>query len=72
MRPDAKFNKAQDNLQRQMLSGQTWAGDMATGDNAITQTMNSGGFVADNAIESVKPLLGKPKVIVEASWDGKK
>jgi hypothetical protein len=70
-RPDPNFNKAQDNLQRQMMSGQTYAGDMASGENAISQVMNSGGFQPDNALESVKPLLTKPKTIVHAKWDGK-
>jgi hypothetical protein len=68
---DKGFLKAQDNMQRQMLSGQTYAGDMAHGDNAISQTLNSGGFVADNAIESVKSQLAQPKPIVQASWSGK-
>ena len=65
------FLKAQDNLQQQMLSGQTYAGGMATGDNAIQQTLNSGGFQSDNALESVKSQLTQPKPIVEASWSGK-
>lgn len=66
------FLKAQDNMQQQILSGQTYAGGLATGDNAIQQTLASGGFQSDNALESVKPLLTRPKPIVEASWDGKK
>jgi hypothetical protein len=65
------FLKAQDNLQQQMLSGQTYAGGLATGDNAIQQTLNSGGFQSDNALESVKSQLTQPKPIVEASWSGK-
>ena len=68
---DKNFLKAQDNMQRQMMSGQTYAGGLASGDNAIQQTLSQGGFVADNAIESVKSQLTQPKPIVEASWSGK-
>lgn len=69
---DKSFLKAQSDMERQMLSGQTYAGGLATGDNAIQQTLNSGGFQSDNALESVKSQLTQPKVIVEAAWDGKK
>jgi len=68
---DKNFLKAQNNMQQQMLSGQTYAGGLASGDNAIQQTLSQGGFVADNAIESVRSELKQPKVVVHGAWDGK-
>lgn len=69
--PDRNFLKAQSNMQQQILSGQTFAGQMASGDNAIQNTLTQGGYRSDNALESVKPLLEKPKVIVHGSYTPK-
>jgi len=70
-KPDANFSQAQQNLQAQMMSGKTYAGSMGQGANAIQTAMSEGGFKPDNAIDSVRPLLTKPKPNVQASWDGK-
>lgn len=69
--PDQKFNKAQQELQHHAMLGQTYAGEMGGGDNAVTQTMSGNHFQADNALESVKTLISKPKPIVHASYTPK-
>jgi len=70
---DKNFLKAQNNMQQQMLSGQTYAGGLGSGDNAIPNTLQSNGFVSDNALTSdvVKSQLNQPKPLIQASWDGK-
>jgi hypothetical protein len=67
--PDPNFMKAQGNLQQEMmLRGQTYAS--ALGDN-VGNTLQNNGFVADNALAQVKPLLEAPKVIVHGKYDAK-
>ena len=66
---DQSFNRAQNDMQRQMMSGQTFASGLGSGDNAIQTAMQSGGYQPGNAIEQVKPLLTQPKVIVEGSYN---
>ena len=65
--PDAGYTKTQREMQEAMLRGQTYAGEMAQGANAIQQTMQAGHFQADNALNQVAPLLTKPRAIVQAS-----
>ena len=47
--PDASFTKAQQQMQADMMRGQTYSAPMDGGSNAIQNTMQTGGFKPDNA-----------------------
>ena len=70
-RHDPGMDRQANAMQEAMMRGQTFSSGMGQGANAIQQTLQSGGFQADNALSSVAPLIQKPRPIVEASWDGK-
>jgi hypothetical protein len=71
--PDPGYTRAQREMQEAMMRGQTYAGEMASGANAIQSTLTQGNFKADNALTNdvVRQSITPPKVIVHAS-DGKK
>jgi hypothetical protein len=69
--PDRNFLKAQQDMQENMVRGLTYAAPIASGENAIPNTLTQNSFQADNALEQVKPLLQKPKINVHAAWTPK-
>ena len=69
--PDPNMNKSAELMRQQMLSGQTYAAGMASGENAISGTLAEGGFQSGNAIGQVRELLTPPKPNVQGTWDGK-
>jgi hypothetical protein len=68
---DRGMDRAADSMRAQMMSGQTYAAGMSSGDNAIQGTLAEGGFKGDNALSQVKDMLTPPKPNVQGSWNGK-
>ena len=68
---DTNMDKAADDMRRQMMSGQTYAGALNGGENAIAGTLAENHLQGDNALAQVKDLMTQPKPIVHGAWDGK-
>lgn len=66
--PDWRALRAQEEMQRAILAGQTMAVPIAEGKAGVTQTMQGLGTQGDNALARVREALPKPQPIVHAAY----